>query len=456
MRAAPRSTSYGSAQPETLSVAELNRRLRHAVESASLGVWVQAEVRGVKVAASGHVYFTLRDEKQDAMIEAVAYRDTALRARRYLTEGARVLARGKATVWPPRGRLQWVVEAVRPAGRGALLEALEQLKNKLKAEGLFDPQHRRSVPADAGFIGVVTSASGAVIHDIIRVSYRRGAPRILLSAASVQGDHAPASIIAALARLERVQGLDVIIVGRGGGSLEDLMAFNDEQVVRKVAACPIPIVSAVGHEVDVTLTDLVADLRASTPSQAAEMVVADKGAQRQSLAHLRKRLQRSLRAHLLEDKTVLNDLIRRLGSPQHAIDEKRQHLDELCVRARSALQATVGVCRDDLERLEKRMVSRHPRVVLAQTRGQLNAHQLRAVSSMRRCIQARQAMLTQLISRLQALSPLAVLSRGYAIALGPDGHALLDARRVQPGTVLDVRLRQGILSTRVIDTQPKG
>lgn len=432
-----------------ISVAELDRRLRHAVEGATLGALVQGEVRGIKLAASGHAYFSLRDEQQDAMIEAVAYRDTVVRARRYLTEGARIVVRGKATVWAPRGRLQLVIDAVRPAGRGALLEALERLKQKLQQDGLFDPERRRPVPTDARFVGVVTSPSGAVIHDIIRVAYRRGSPRILLSPARVQGDEAPRSIIAALDRLELVRGIDVIIIGRGGGSLEDLMAFNDEHVVRRIAACSLPVVSAVGHEVDVTLTDLVADARAATPSQAAEMVVADEDAKRQSLAHLRTRLLRSMRAHLVEDRAVLDSLVRRLGDPKRDVDERRQRLDDLMSRAQVAVQRAIARRRTALERVQRRMVSRHPRAVVALTRGQVDSLRLRVASATRALLRARRATLNEQTGRLRALSPLSVLARGYSIALGPNGEVLLDSLDVREGDRVEVRLRRGRLQTRV-------
>ena len=458
MRPTPRSAPvFGSArasEPPTLSVAELDRRLRNAVEGASLGVWVQGEVRGFKLAASGHAYFSLRDERQDAMIDAVAYRDSALRARRVLVEGARVVVRGKATVWAPRGKLQLVVDAARPAGRGALLEALERLKQKLLHEGLFDPSRKQPVPRDARCIGVVTSATGAVIHDIIRVSFHRGAPRILLSPALVQGEDAPRSILGALSRLERVRDLDVIIIGRGGGSLEDLMAFNDERVVRRVAACPVPIVSAVGHEVDVTLTDLAADARAATPSQAAELVVADKRASQHALEHLRARLRRAMLLHLSEDRVALRELRQRLGDPQRLIDEQRQRLDDLMSRAREATARDLAKRRSVLERLTRRAVACHPKAVIARTKGELGSLRVRASGAMRGLIRARRSSHADLVSRLQMLSPLAVLARGYAIALGPDGRALLDATKVSSGAHVEVRLRHGRLHTRVQSSHP--
>jgi exodeoxyribonuclease VII large subunit len=438
-----------TSEAEPLSVAQLDRVLKSAVETASAGVWVQGEVGGIKRAASGHVYFCLKDEHEDAVIDAVAYRDSAQRARALLTDGARVLVRGKATVWAPRGRLQLVVEAVRPAGRGALLEALEKCKARLAAEGLFDAERKMPVPTHARTVGVVTSSSGAVIHDIIRVAFRRGSVRILLSAAQVQGDGAVASIIAALDKLEKVPGLDVIILGRGGGSFEDLMAFNDERLVRRMALRRVPIVSAVGHEVDVTLADLVADARASTPSQAAELVVADEQAQRQGLMHLRARLVRAMRAELAEDRAVLDRLVHRMGDPEAWVAERQQRLDDLQARLQGCVRTGLQRRRTQLDRLDRRLLMRHPRVVLVGGRGRLDNLQGRLLASMRARLVRSRSQLGDEAGRLQALSPLSVLQRGYAIATHGDGRALRDASETRVGDAIGVRLRSGRLLARV-------
>lgn len=437
---------------EPLSVGDLDRMLKRAVEGVSAGAWVQGEVGAVKIAASGHAYFTLKDENEDAVIDAVAYRDAALRSRRYLLEGTRVVVRGKATIWAPRGKLQLVVEAVRPAGRGALLEALERLKQRLTAEGLFASDRKKRVPSDARVVGVVTSATGAVIHDIVRVAFRRGAVRIILSPTVVQGEEAPASIVAALDLIERVRGLDVIIIGRGGGSFEDLMPFNDELVVRRVAACKVPVVSAVGHEVDVTLTDLAADARASTPSQAAELVVADREAQIGTLAQLQVRLRRAMHARLVEDRALLERWVRRMGDPRVRIAERQQQVDDLTARLEASIRTSVNRRAALLDRWERRLVASHPRTVLARTQAQVDALTARMTASVRARVTQESSRLRNHESRLQALSPLAVLARGYAVATGQDGRALVDSNDVVVGAHVTVRLLRGRLHTVVEGT----
>lgn len=446
-------STASESEREPLSVAELDRILRNAVEGATVGTWVQGEISGFKRATSGHAYFTLKDEREEAVIEAVAYRDSAMRARALLVEGARVLVRGRATVWAPRGRLQLVVESVRPAGRGALLEALEKLKRRLSAEGLFDLARKKRVPCSARFIGVVTSASGAVIHDIIRVAARRGRVRILLAPTQVQGDLAPESLVAALDRLEAVHGLDVIIIGRGGGSLEDLLAFQDERVVRRVAACRVPIVSAVGHEIDVTLTDLAADARASTPSQAAEMVVADEQAQQQQLDQYRARLARVMRARIAEDRGALDRLVLGLGDGRRLVADRQQRLDELEGRLREAARESLRRHRSGLDRWERRLVARHPRAVLERARGHLGSLQVGLQAAMRADLERRKALVGDRLGKLSALSPLAVLGRGYAIATGADGRALRDAADVREGERVGVRLSRGRLVAQVLERQ---
>ncbi len=437
---------------EVISVAELDRRLKRAVETVTGREWVEGEIASLKLAPSGHAYFSLKDEREDAIVECVMYRMNAQRARRHLSDGARVQLFGRATLWAPRGRLQLVGESLRPAGRGALLEALEQLKARLLAEGLFAPEKKRPLPSEPRVVGVVTSAIGAAFHDIRTVAFRRGGVRLVLSPALVQGEAAPDSIVRAIDLLERYPGLDAMIVGRGGGSNEDLMAFNDERVVRRVAAVRVPVVSAVGHEVDLTLCDLAADVRAATPSQAAELVIPDAGARRDLLDRQLRHLLRTMQGRLLEERSRVERLRAALSDPRFLIAERQQGLDELRARLERATTRSLARRRTLMVDAERRLAARHPRAVLAQARARLAPLEARlgaaAGADLARC----RARSGELVARLSALSPLAVLARGYAIATLPDGRAVRAAAEVKPGDALSIRVSAGRIHARVTDT----
>jgi exodeoxyribonuclease VII large subunit len=438
-----------NASESVIGVAELDRRLKRAVESASGTEWVEGEIASLKLASSGHAYFSLRDEVEDASVDCVMYRFNAQRAKKHLADGTRVQVHGRATLWAPRGRLQFVVETLRPAGRGALLEALERLKEKLAAEGLFAAERKRPLPAEPRIVGVVTSASGAAFHDIRTVAFRRGGARLVLAPALVQGEGAPASLIAALDLIERYPGLDVVIFGRGGGSGDDLMAFNDERVVRRLAAMRVPVVSAVGHEIDTTLSDLVADVRAATPSQAAELVVPDAEGRREVLSRQRQQLWRALRSNLLERRAGVERLRARLGDPRFVVVERQQSLDELQTRLERHVARLLARQRSGLEAARARLHARHPRAVLAEARAELAPLTLRLEASTRRALAEARSDLEAQAARLDALSPLAVLSRGYAIATTEDGKAIRSHTEVAVGDRVSIRVSEGRLSTRV-------
>ena len=435
--------------PTVISVGELDRRLKRLLESETADVQVEGEVSGLKEPASGHAYFTLKDEREDASIECVMYRTAAPRSRRLLKEGARVVLVGRATVYAPRGRLQLTADSAKPAGRGALLEALERLKEKLAGEGLFAEERKRPLPAEPRVIGVVTSADGAAIHDIVTVAFRRAPVRILLASAPVQGPGAAARIGRALQMLARVPDLDAIIVGRGGGSADDLSAFNDEDLVRLIAACRVPVVSAVGHEIDVSLTDLVADARAATPSQAAEMLVPDARARAEAIQHVSARMRRALAHKLMDARATLDRQATRLGTPARLLAERRQGLDDTRQRMGGALAGAVAAGRADVTRVERRLYARHPRAVLAAARGALGPARARLDAAMARDLATAREGLAASAARLDAMSPLAVLGRGYAIATGPTGRAILDPTDVHEGDAIRVRVHRGTLTARV-------
>ncbi len=439
-------------EPRALTVAELDRAIKGALEGAfSEAVWVEGEVTGARAAPSGHLYFGLKDEQEDASIDVVMYRSNVTpRARALCVDGARVRLRGKPTFWPPRGRLQLVADRAQAAGRGALLEALEKLKAKLAAEGLFAAERKRPIPAEPRVVGVVTSPTGAAVHDICRVAFRRGGARILLAPAQVQGAGAPEAICRALALLQRVSGVDVIIVGRGGGSADDLGAFNDEAVVRAVAACRVPVLSAVGHEVDVTLADFAADARAATPSQAAEMVVPDRSARSALLARTRLHLEKAMGARVNEDHVVLGRLATRLGDPRLAIAGHQQTLDDRSARLASALRRLLRTQRDALARANQRLALLHPRVVLARHRAEVGRLGQRLSREWGRVFDSRRAALATASARLDAMSPLKVLGRGYAIASRQDGRAVRSPADVGPGDLLRVRVNAAEIEATVV------
>jgi exodeoxyribonuclease VII large subunit len=433
---------------DVITVGELDRRLRRAVEVASGDFWIEGEVASLKRAPSGHVYFTLKDEDEDAVIDCVMYRFDAQRARRILVDGARVQLRGKATVWAPRGRLQLVGTLARLAGRGELLLALEKLKEKLAKEGLFDPARKRALPRAPRIVGVVTSGAGAAFHDIRTVAFRRGGLKLVLAPALVQGEAAAPSIVSALDLLERYPGLDAVIVGRGGGSGEDLMAFNDERVVRRVARYKVPIISAVGHEIDVTLTDLVADVRAATPSQAAELLVPDRGAQREALSRCERHLLRAQVSLLAAAHSRLSRLTQRVTDPRFVIASRQQELDELGERMARVARQRLTQGRRHHHELAQRLAHRRPERVLSRARAELALLSGRMAAAARLQLTRRRKAFGACAAQLDALSPLAVLGRGYAIATR-DGLPLLSSLELEPGNAVDVRLGHGSFRARV-------
>ena len=361
-------------EPAVMTVSELGRVVRGALDqSFAVPVFVLGEVVGTRFASSGHVYFTLKDEAEDANLDVVLYRTSVTpRARKALVDGARVRLRGKPTFWAPRGRLQFVADRAEPAGRGAILEAIERLKEKLTAEGLFAPERKRKLPEDPRIIGVVTSAGGAVIHDICKVAARRGGARILLAPALVQGAGAAASVLRALLALQRVAEVDVIIVGRGGGAFDELLAFSDEALVRAIATCRVPVVSAVGHEVDVTLADFAADRRAATPSQAAEMLVPDRAAKKRDAFQLHGRLLRAIQGRLAGDRAALLRAMKELSDPRLLLAGHQQTLDDKDARLAAFAQRAIATRRQGLAAVRQRLAAVHPGTVLARERAEVS------------------------------------------------------------------------------------
>ncbi|MGD2063178.1 MAG: exodeoxyribonuclease VII large subunit [Nitrospirota bacterium] len=436
------------------TVSDLTAHLKEVVEGTFAEVWVAGEVSSLSRPASGHQYFNLKDSR--ATLACALFRFQAKYQRYELQEGIEIAAKGRISIYEPRGTYQLVVEYFEPLGAGALQAAFEELKQRLAADGLFDPTRKRRLPFLPRRVGIVTSRTGAVIRDIVRVATARF-PNIelLLHPVRVQGGGAAGEIAAAIAAMDARGDLDVLIVGRGGGSLEDLWSFNEEVVVRAVAACRTPIVSAVGHETDFTLCDFAADVRAATPSNAAEIAVPVKA---ELLATLTQR-SRSLRLAL---QRRLEHLAQRIDVAGRALIHQRQRFrdqrDHITVRGEhlaTTLYASLMAHRERLYRLAHLLERHSPaaRVARAQTRlagltPRLRRAGIHAPEGPRQRLQIA-------AETLHAVSPLAVLTRGYAIATRPESHhPVTDASTLRAGDPLRVRFAQGSAETRVEGTEP--
>jgi len=387
-------------------------------------VWLEGEVAQAGRPGSGHVYFALRD--RDAVLPAVMWGRDAQRMRFRIEAGQRLRVRGRLGVYDRDGKMQLYADFAEPAGLGAEALALDQLKHKLAAEGIFAAERKRPLPRFPRRIGVVTSATGAAVHDIIRTVQRRLPTPILIADAAVQGATAPHQIVQGMAMVVRA-GVDVVIVGRGGGAATDLGAFNHERVVRTIARCPVPVISAVGHEVDLSLADLAADARASTPTAAAELAVPDRGALGELLGKERRRLDREL---------------------HHVLDRARQDLDRRTLALHARGERVLASTRGQLHQLQHRLAGLHPRARIVANRGALDAMIARQRAAMRARLDARRTELARLAAQIAALSPLAVLERGYAV-VDDRGAIVRDAAAVAIGARLRVRLAGGSLIVRV-------
>jgi exodeoxyribonuclease VII large subunit len=436
---------------KVLTVSALTEQIRSTLESKFQSVWVRGEISNYRPAPSGHLYFTLKDET--SQIRCVMFKIQSRFLKFRLHDGLQVIVWGKVSVYGARGEYQLILDTMEPAGLGGLMLAFEQLRERLTAEGLFDPSKKRNLPAFPKTIGLVTSSKGAAVSDMIRILRRRfPAVHILVSPSSVQGDRAPAEIKAAINRLCQASGVDVIIVGRGGGATEDLWAFNDERVVRAVATCPIPIVSAVGHETDVTLSDFAADVRASTPSAAAEIVLPDRRDLRENLAHIVARLTHSMRNAIRRNTGAVEEQLKRLFNPRRQIQEKRLALDDMIVRMTRAVKRRIDRSARETELFTQRLKPGRLFRQIETGREQCKSLMTRLHREISGCASDRRTALLNLTARLDALSPLSVLSRGYSIALKPKtSEVIKDSSAVEIGDTIEIRLHRGGLLCRVSD-----
>jgi len=423
-------------EPRPLSVSELNAEIKDLVERRFASVWVEGEVVDFRQAASGHWYFNLNDST--SQIKCVAWRGTNYRIRFKPSNGITIRIRGRISFWDTKGELKLSVDSLEPAGEGALRAAFEQIKATLDSEGLFADELKRPIPFFPRRVGVVTSRSGAAFHDIFSVLDRRArSVSIVLASAVVQGEGAADSIRNAMLALNRynrlaAQKIDVIIIGRGGGSAEDLWAFNDERLARAIRASEIPIISAVGHEIDWTIADLVADLRAATPSAAAEIVAAREEDIISTFASGEVRLFSMLERRLYDGRKRLDDAAASLREEAiYGVQLARQRFDSAAGRlSPTTLKAKAAALTSRIELCEER---------------RLNA--------VRRSIQQKDNELKIGMAKLDALSPLAVLTRGYSITQTEDGSVLRNAADAQPGNKLKIRLQHGKLDAQVLASE---
>ena len=440
-----------SSRERPLGVAEVVRLAGRALDGLGL-VWLEGEVTQVSQPASGHVYFALRD--RDAVLSAVMWGRDASRIRFRIEAGQRLRVRGRLGVYDRDGKMQLYADFAEPAGLGAEALALEQLKARLAAEGIFAPERKRPLPRFPRRIGVVTSKTGAAVHDIIRTVQRRLPTPILIADAAVQGPSAPNQIVMGIAMVVRA-GVDVVIVGRGGGAATDLTAFNYERVVRTIARCPVPVISAVGHEVDLSLADLAADARASTPTAAAELAVPDGAALAEVLRKERRRLDREIRHRVDRARQDLDHQTMALHARgERALAATRAQLHTLAHRLTELHPRAQLFARGSrLAELARRLTAVHPASRLARARHELDALVARRDAAIRRSLADRRAQLGQLGAGMAALSPLAVLDRGFAMVARPDGTIVRDAARTRPGDQLRIRLAQGSLGVIVEDVE---
>jgi exodeoxyribonuclease VII large subunit len=452
-------------------VSEVNRAVRYTLEDNWGKVLIEGELSDVR-RAKGHVYFTLNDEDDPAQLRGVMFQSDVRRTKAPLENGARIRFRGTLSLYTARGQFQLIARSAKLAGEGDLAAQFKRLRAKLDAEGLLDADRKRPLPELPRLVGVVTSRTGAALRDIIRVASERCPVQILVADCRVQGEEAPASIVAALEQIQRVEGLDVVIVSRGGGSAEDLWAFNDEGVARAIAACRVPVVSGVGHEIDTTIADLVADVRAATPSNAAEIVVPERDALLRDLRSLERRLNQALDNRIGGQRLRLERLLRPLYGARRVIAPVRRELRELEEQLQQGQRLELRQRRERHAELRQRLMRLDPRSVLRrdqrglaawasklreagrvparQSRERLVALDFRLRGLGRPMVREARARYAELGAQLDALSPLRVLERGYAIAIREStGRAVRAATEVKQGDRLRVRVFDGEFGAKV-------
>jgi exodeoxyribonuclease VII large subunit len=431
-------------------VGELVASVRTHIEREYSDTWIEGEISNFRAPESGHLYFTLKDG--NAQIRVVMFRSSARLLRFRPTDGMQVVARGRVTIYEDRGELQLSAEYLEPKGAGSLQIAFEQLKAKLESEGLFGSERKKPIPALPARIGIVTSAQAAALRDILNVLERRHrSVHVLIYPAQVQGDAASIEVATGVRYFNQLADVDVIIVARGGGSAEDLAPFNNEGLARTVAASEVPVISAVGHETDFTIIDFVADLRAPTPSAAAELVIRSRQEIEEHSSNLQERLARATRYRLLMGRQALTELAQHgaFARIMEVIHQRQQRLDDLTHRMETAERQLLELYRRRWETVSAAVRHYDLRMVLAGTRRELENWTGSLVAVMRNVLLQHKVRSERLQTALQSLSPLAILDRGYALVFDSQGKLLKDSTRVPLGETISARLSRGGLEATV-------
>ena len=439
-----------SQSPSIFTVSRLNQTVRLLLEQEMGQVWISGEISNFTQPASGHWYFTLKDDT--AQVRCAMFRNSNRRVTFRPQHGQQVLVRANITLYEPRGDYQIIVESMQPAGEGLLQQKYEQLKAKLSAEGLFDQQYKQPLPAPAHCVGVVTSKTGAALHDILHVLKRRDPSLpVTIYPTAVQGDDAPGQIVRAIELANARRECDVLIVGRGGGSLEDLWSFNDERVARAIFASTIPVVSAVGHETDVTIADFVADLRAPTPSAAAEVVSRNQLELLRQLQNGQQRLEMAMDYFLAERTRRFTQLQHRLHQqhPQLRLARQQTVLERLRQRMNVALEGQLKRATLRQQRVAQRLNQQNPQPKIYRAQTRIQQLEYRLAENLRARLSSTRERFGNAVTHLEAVSPLSTLARGYSVTTATDGKVLKQTQQVKAGDVLTTRLSDGWVESEV-------
>ena len=439
-----------SQSPSIFTVSRLNQTVRLLLEQEMGQVWISGEISNFTQPSSGHWYFTLKDDT--AQVRCAMFRNSNRRVTFRPQHGQQVLVRANITLYEPRGDYQIIVESMQPAGEGLLQQKYEQLKAKLSAEGLFDQQYKQPLPAPAHCVGVVTSKTGAALHDILHVLKRRDPSLpVIIYPTAVQGDDAPGQIVRAIELANARRECDVLIVGRGGGSLEDLWSFNDERVARAIFASAIPVVSAVGHETDVTIADFVADLRAPTPSAAAEVVSRNQLELLRQLQNGQQRLEMAMDYFLAERTRRFTQLQHRLHQqhPQLRLARQQTVLERLRQRMNVALEGQLKRATLRQQRVAQRLNQQNPQPKIYRAQTRIQQLEYRLAENLRARLSSTRERFGNAVTHLEAVSPLSTLARGYSVTTATDGKVLKQTKQVKAGDVLTTRLSDGWVESEV-------